>query len=352
MASIYKIASGWRAQVRIAGKTPQSQVFRTKVEAVSWARSIEGSLHKNNTDHHLVPYADIQHIYITNTKNPGYTKVNVLKKLLEYWDGYRIGEITSQSVSEYILKRQRDGLAPPTILSELTYFGVVIQHGGILSGNEDAPRARAALAAAIKTHRTLGTVGDSAERTRRPSTDELTRLEEFFFYRPRSQTPVWDCILIAMTTAMRLGEICGPGGVVWEDLDESRRLLTIRSRKDPVIRGGRDDIIPLLKGPVVVHGQVIDPVEVLLRQKTARQRRGRIFPFSENTVSQAFTIACKKLGIVDLHFHDLRHEAISRLFEHGYSIPEVAKVSGHKSWKHLQRYTQIRPETLHDRNKS
>jgi integrase len=74
---------------------------------------------------------------------------------------------------------------------------------------------------------------------------------------------------------------------------------------------------------------------------------GRIYPFCEGTVSQAFTKACRYCGIEDLVFHDLRHEAISRLFEAGYSIPEVALVSGHKSWKHLQRYTQIRPQSLH-----
>jgi len=351
MATIYKIASGWRAQVRIAGKTPQSQVFKTRQDAVRWTRSLEGQLHKQKASDHLVGYREIQENYLKNTRNPGQTKVNVLKKLLEYWGDYRIGEITSQSISEYILKRQKDGLAPPTILSELIYFGVVVQHGGILLGNEDAPRARAALTAAIKTHRTLGTVGDSVERDRRPTEKELERLEEYFFYRPRSQTPVWDCVLIAITTAMRLGEICGPGGVTWEDLDEGKRLLLIRGRKDPTIRSGRDDIIPLLRGPVIFKGEVIDPVEVLLRQRTVRQKAGRMFPFSENTVSQAFTIACKKLGIENLHFHDLRHDAISRLFEYGYSIPEVAKVSGHKSWKHLQRYTQIRPETLHDRSR-
>lgn len=73
----------------------------------------------------------------------------------------------------------------------------------------------------------------------------------------------------------------------------------------------------------------------------------RIFPFNSKSVGTAFTRACSKLGILDLCFHDLRHEATSRLFEQGYDIPEVAAVTLHSSWNELKRYTQLRPESLH-----
>jgi integrase len=53
------------------------------------------------------------------------------------------------------------------------------------------------------------------------------------------------------------------------------------------------------------------------------------------------------LKIDDLHFHDLRHEATSRLFEAGLTIEKVALVTGHKDWKMLRRYTNLRPESLH-----
>ena len=59
--------------------------------------------------------------------------------------------------------------------------------------------------------------------------------------------------------------------------------------------------------------------------------------------------ACDALGIVDLHFHDLRHEGTSRLFDDGFAVQEVALVTGHKSWAHLKRYTNLRPESLHQR---
>jgi len=53
-----------------------------------------------------------------------------------------------------------------------------------------------------------------------------------------------------------------------------------------------------------------------------------------------------KLQFDDLRFNDMRHEGISRLFEKGFQIPEVALVSGHKDWKMLKRYTNLRPENL------
>ena len=59
-------------------------------------------------------------------------------------------------------------------------------------------------------------------------------------------------------------------------------------------------------------------------------------------ISANFTRACQLLGITDLHFHDLRHEGASRLFEMGWTIPQAASVTGHRSWQSLQRYSHLR----------
>ena len=72
------------------------------------------------------------------------------------------------------------------------------------------------------------------------------------------------------------------------------------------------------------------------------KRKSEIFPYSPDAITANFTRACKLLGIEDLHFHDLRHDGISRLFEMGWNIPHVAAVSGHRSWVTLKRYTHIR----------
>ena len=72
----------------------------------------------------------------------------------------------------------------------------------------------------------------------------------------------------------------------------------------------------------------------------------RIFPFEPRSIGSAFRQACKLLDIHDLRFHDLRHEATSRLFEAGYSIIEVQQFTLHDSWGTLSRYTHLRPEQL------
>ena len=71
-------------------------------------------------------------------------------------------------------------------------------------------------------------------------------------------------------------------------------------------------------------------------------KAGRILPWHPDTIGRRWTDACKLEGIEDLHFHDLRHEGISRLFELGMNAPQVAAVTGHSSWDILKRYTHIR----------
>ena len=74
-----------------------------------------------------------------------------------------------------------------------------------------------------------------------------------------------------------------------------------------------------------------------------RNINGRVWKIKqENVITQPFTHVCKTAKIDDLRFHDLRHEGISRLFERGMGIQEVAMVSGHRDWKSLQRYVNLR----------
>ena len=59
-----------------------------------------------------------------------------------------------------------------------------------------------------------------------------------------------------------------------------------------------------------------------------------------------FLRLCRRIGIENLHFHDLRHEATSRLFERGLNPIEVASITGHKDTRMLLRYTHLRAEDL------
>ena len=74
-----------------------------------------------------------------------------------------------------------------------------------------------------------------------------------------------------------------------------------------------------------------------------------LFAYKPRGLSGEFLKLCRRTGIDDLHFHDLRHEAISRFFEMGFSIPEVALISGHKDYRMLARYTHLRAEDLVER---
>lgn len=104
-------------------------------------------------------------------------------------------------------------------------------------------------------------------------------------------------------------------------------------------------LVPDIKHPGQKEGNDVlceTPPEALRAMNLQPHRKGKIFPYNADTVSTRFTRACKFLAIEDLHFHDLRHEAASRLFEMGKTIPQAAAVSGHRSSQSLQRYTHLR----------
>ena len=73
---------------------------------------------------------------------------------------------------------------------------------------------------------------------------------------------------------------------------------------------------------------------------------GRVWSLRPHSISQAFKRVCKAAGIEGLTFHDLRHEATSRLFEKGLGLMEVASITGHKTMQMLKRYTHLRVEDL------
>ncbi len=123
-----------------------------------------------------------------------------------------------------------------------------------------------------------------------------------------------------------------------------KRTVVIRDRKHPRAKKGNDQTIPLLRGPFVLAGEVIDPLEII---KATPRKDGAIFGYVPSTISTMFTRAVASCEIDDLHFHDLRHDGVSRLFAAGYTIEQVSLVSGHRDWNMLRRYTQLRAEDLH-----
>lgn len=170
----------------------------------------------------------------------------------------------------------------------------------------------------------LKLIGKSAERDRRPTLAELDRLMEHLAGRRSESAPMQKIIAFAIFSTRRQEEITR---LRWDDLEDDRIL--VRAMKEPKNKqqnNVRCELTP----------------EALQIATSMPRVDSAIFPFSADAISSAFTKACKIFGLEDLHFHDLRHEGISRLFEMGLTIPQVAAISGHRSWSSLKRYTHIR----------
>jgi len=131
-------------------------------------------------------------------------------------------------------------------------------------------------------------------------------------------------ITLALETAMRRGELLA---IRMPHINLDKRTLLI-----PESKNGRARTIPLS----------IPATEVLSRHLC----EGRLFPLSANAFRLAWERLRERAAIIDLHFHDLRHEAISRLFEKGLSVPEVALISGHRDLRMLLRYTHPMSESI------
>jgi integrase len=188
---------------------------------------------------------------------------------------------------------------------------------------------------ACETLEKLHLIAEGNSRERRLKAGELEKI------KARTQflrMPMHDIIDFALELGMRVGEICR---LEWADLDEKRRMIWVRHRKHPTKKMKNTKEVPLL-------GQSLAIIQRQPRVDADGNPAKFIFPYVSQSIGQAFTAAAKAAKIENLTFHDLRHEAISRLFEQGYGIPEVALVSGHSSWKSLKRYTQLNPEGLHD----
>jgi len=121
---------------------------------------------------------------------------------------------------------------------------------------------------------------------------------------------------------MRRGEIVS---LRWQDVNLSSRVAILRDTKN-----GDDRAVPL-------STKAIETLSLEPRHTT-----GRVFPIRGDSITQAFDRVCKKAGIENLRFHDLRHEATSRLFEFGLGIMEVSAVTGHKDLAMLKRYTHLK----------
>ena len=162
----------------------------------------------------------------------------------------------------------------------------------------------------------------------KPRQRRLTLKDTSAFWQAvdRARAPwVKPFVMLAIETGMRRSEMLS---LTWRDVDLSARLVRLALTKN-----GHERIVPLTP----FAAEILSALPC---------RDDHVFPVTAIAVRQAWDRLVKWAGITDLRLHDLRHEAVSRFFELGLSIPEVALISGHRDTRMLMRYTHLRPEVV------
>jgi integrase len=249
-------------------------------------------------------------------------------------------DITREKLIEFGRKRAAQGAGPATLAIDFAFIRTVLTHAKAVHGIELSVESVQLARAALKH---LDLLGNSNERDRRPSQDELDQLIGYAESNPQQFIPLGRIIRFAVATAMLQAEICR---IEWSDVDMKKRMVTIRDRKDPRRKDGNHQKVPLL------NSTGYDAWQTILEQRIVTRGIGRVFPYHSKSVGAAFHRSCNAIDLDDLCFHDLRHEATSRLFEAGFLIQQVALVTGHKDWRMLRRYTNLKPEDLHKMQKA
>lgn len=308
----------------------ESRSFDRRPVAERWIKNREEDLAKPKGAEILkaraMTLADAIDRYVSESeKEIGRTKAQVLRTIKDYPIADMLcGDIGSEDIFTFA-RSLRKKMKPQTVNNYLSHLGAIF---AIARPAWNVPLDEQAMRDAITVAKRMGITSRSATRDRRPTIEELDKLMKNFTDRSRrkpTSAPMADIILFALFSTRRQEEITR---ITWNDLDGENGRVMIRDMKHPGEKIGNDQWVDLPP----------EALAVILRQP---KKGDRIFPYGTDAVSASFTRACQHLEIEDLHFHDLRHEGISRLAELGWSIPHMAAVSGHRSWVSLKRYSHI-----------
>ncbi|KPB85084.1 Chorismate mutase protein [Pseudomonas syringae pv. tomato] len=313
-----QVAQAWMKR-REAELTAPGAIERMNRKTVSVSVSVSV---KQMIDRYLHEYERVRLL--------GKTKRATLTAISECWLGELAdSDLTSQKLVEYAqwrMSKEGGGVQEQTVGNDLSHLGAVLSVAKPAWGYDVAPHA---MSDARIVLRKLGMVSKSKERTRRPTKDELDALFTHFFetqIRKPSSINMPKVLGFAIFSTRRQEEITR---IRWDDLDEKRQAVLVRDMKNPGQKIGNDVWCHL-------------PDEAWAILQSMPKGCAEIFPYNSDSISAAFTRACKYLELKDLRFHDMRHDGISRLFEMDWDIPRVSSVSGHRDWNSLRRYTHLR----------
>ena len=351
---------GDRIQAIVRKQTPdrlnqivERKTFPTKAKAISWAHKLElaieageyppatnvsfeqqGGLSPTVLSHlpaQEMTLRELVHQYTAkvSAKHKGYAvEVDTLRRIMDGSMGRKplidadkpLSSYTPQQFSQY----KEDRLAQVSIRGSLVNDGTVRREMSLLGCVFKVAQYELGL---VSTN-PLDNIPKPKEprgRDRRLKDDELENI-----LNNMTNERAKDAILLALHTGMRRSEI---SRVKPENVNFSKFTLYLSDTKN-----GESREVPLSPDAIVVVERCLKRAELMGYQT--------LFGLNHLSITHAFEAGCKKAGVEGLRLHDLRHEATSRFFEMGLTIPEVAAITGHKTWTALKRYTQLKPQDI------
>ena len=317
----------WQAIIRKKGQKQVARTFDYKEDAEKWARSVEREMDTNayipsdtaqrsTLAEVLKRYSDEVLPRLSKGAKPDQSRI---LRLIEALGSLNLAALEASHVSQYRDNRLLTDLASPqTVKHELGLLNRVLKHC-VVDWGIHLPRG--IVTAQVRKP------APSSGRDRRLCFDEEKRL--LGAARASKGKEIELIIVIAIETAARRGEI---HAMKWQHIDFQKRTWKIPETKTGIPRN-----VPLS----------LRAVGVL--QSLPRHLNGKVWQIGrEDGITQAFRRVCGNC-FPDLNFHDLRHEATSRLFEKGFNVMEVSSITGHKDLRMLRRYTHLRAEDLVER---
>ena len=335
MATFRKRSGSWQAIVKKKGFGQIARTFNTKAEAESWATVAESEM--------------VRGVFVSRSEAENTTLADALDRYLREVSAHKKSHRT-EKIYAGTWKRAFGSRSLASIAStDLAKYRDI----RLTEVSENMVRLELALLShlftiAIKEWGMTGLVNPVMQirkpklpqgRDRRLFQGELDRI-----CSASDSFVLADLVRFAVETGMRRSEL---SGMTWDRVDLKKRTVTL-----PVTKNGDKRTVPLSTEAVRILAGL------------ARRIDGSVWGMKQDSITQAFLRAvararkayekeCEEKGIkpdpaylVDLTFHDLRHEATSRFFEKGLNPMQVAAITGHKTLQMLKRYTHLKAEDL------
>lgn len=323
MATIRKRNGKFQVQIRLKGSKTITKTFKTKSEAVIWSKVTETEKYRNQGSqeqlyYHSETIGDLLERYFIEILSKRYwykREVSILRRFQrsEIYN-IKVAELREGDVARYRDHRLKT-VKPATVVRELS----IGSHCLTIAQSEWGVRLSGNVFKSVRKPKVRNS------RERRISKDEWHRLVESD--RRRGKKSMMYIIELAIETAMRKGELLNAKR---SDVDFSQSTLHIPKTKNEYPR-----TIPLTPRAM----EIIQSIET-------KDDNSSIISVNYYTLNSWWVGLLKAAGIRNLRWHDLRHEGISKHFEHGLSVPEVAMISGHRDYQMLRRYTHIKPANV------